>query len=236
MQKNQKNADFITKNLSLLYIEDEKFIRENAILFLEDQFKIIYEAKDGVEGFEIYNTQKPDIIITDISMPRMSGLELCEKIRTLDQKTPIIITTAHADTHYLLKAIELNLIKYLIKPIEEDQLLEAINICCEKLSLNNSNIVQLTLDFTFDTFNKTLFNKNILIKLTKSELLLLDILIKKIDHIVSYEEIEYFIWYDKVMSSDALKSVVRSVRNKIDKSIIENFSKQGYKIKIYKGD
>ena len=236
MGKKQKNVEFITKNLSLLYIEDEKFIRENAILFLEDQFKIVYEAQDGVEGLEMYNTKKPDIIITDISMPRMSGLKLCEKIRTIDQKIPIIITTAHADTEYLLKAIELNLVKYLIKPIEEDHLLEAITLCCEKLFSNNSNIVRITPRYTFDTFNKTLFHDSVLIKLTKNELLLLDILIKNQNRIVSYEEIEYFIWYDKIMSSDALKSVVRSVRNKISKSIIENFSRQGYKIKIYEGD
>ncbi len=236
MQKNQKNIEFQTKNLSLLYIEDEKFIRENAVLFLEDQFKIIYEAEDAIKGFEIYNTQKPDIIITDISMPCMSGLELCEKIRLIDQKTPIIITTAHADTHYLLKAVELNLVKYLIKPIEEDQLQEAISLCCEKLSSNNSNIVKIIGEYSFDTFNKALFNNDALIKLTKNELLLLDILIKNKHRIVSYEEIEYFIWYDKVMSSDALKSVVRSVRSKIDKSVIENFSKQGYKIKIHEVD
>ncbi len=232
MQKNKKNQP---KKLSLLYIEDEKFIRENAILFLEDQFQTIYEAKDGIEGINIYHAQKPDIIITDISMPRMDGLELCEKIRIRDQKTPIIITTAHADIEYLLKAIELNLVKYLIKPIEEDQLLEAIELCCEKLSSNNSNILKITENYTFDTFNKTLFFNQILIKLTKNELLLLDILTKNRDRIVSYEEIEYFIWYDKIMSSDALKSVVRSLRNKIDKSIIENFSKQGYKIKLHEG-
>ncbi len=231
MKKYEKN---IEKNLSLLYIEDEKFIRENAVLFLEDQFKTIYEAQDGLEGFEIYKSQKPDIIITDISMPRMDGLKLCEKIRLHDQKTPIIITTAHANREYLLKAIELNLVKYLIKPIEEDQLIEAIDICCEKLSLNNSNIIQITQHHTFDTFNKTLFFNKDLIKLTKNELLLLEILTKNQNRIVSYEEIEYFIWYDKVMSSDALKSLVRSLRNKIDKSIIENFSKQGYKIKLYK--
>jgi DNA-binding response OmpR family regulator len=221
-------------NLNLLYVEDEEFIRKNAVLFLEDEFQNIYEASNANEALKIYNEKKPDIIITDISMPKMSGLELCEEIRKKDNKTPIIITTAYSDTKYLLKAVELNLVKYLIKPIEEESLFEALQICFEKINDQNSNIINLSDKHKYDIFNHTLTHNNTIIKLTQSQTLLLELLIKHKNRVVTYQEIENHLYYDKGMSEDALKSLVRGLRSKINKELIENFSKIGYKIHIVK--
>ena len=218
--------------LTLLYVEDEAFIRENAILFLEDHFEQIYEAGDAFEAYRLYHDKKPDIIITDISMPKMSGLELCEKIRKEDSTTPIIITTAHTKTEYLLKAVELHLIKYLVKPIEEEQLLEALALCTKALTHHNSNIISLTPEHTFDTFNQTLFYHDAVIKLTLQERHFLKLLLKNPAHICSYQEIENCLFSEQGMSEDALKTLVKNIRKKTEKSLIENHSKIGYKINL----
>ncbi len=220
------------ENLSLLYVEDEDFIRENAILFLEDHFHSIYEADDAFKALEIYHDKKPDIIITDISMPKMSGLELCERIRQNDTHTPILITTAHTNTEYLLKAVELQLVKYLIKPLEEKELLDAIELCKQKLHDTQSNIIKLTEHHSFDTFNHVLFYHDSVVKLARNEQLFLRLLLKNPDHICSPLEIENYLEFDEGMSDNALRTLVKNVRKKTDKSLIENHSKIGYKIHL----
>ena len=222
----------IENKLTLLYVEDEDFIRENAVLFLEDNFQTIYEADNAFTGLELYEEKKPDIIITDISMPKMSGLQMCERIRKKDANIPIIITTAHTNTEYLLKAIELQLVKYLIKPIDEDQLLESLEHCFQKLQNGDSNIIPLVEEHTFDVFNLTLFHKKEIIKLTRQERLFFKLLLKNPEHICSYIEIENYLFDEEGMSSNALRSLVKNIRKKTDKSLIENHSKMGYKIAL----
>ncbi len=222
-------------NLSLLYVEDEHLIRQNAIEFLSDQFLEIYEAKDGKEALKTYHDKKPDIIITDIKMPKMSGLELCKEIRKSDDTTPIIITTAFTDQNYLLQAIELNLVKYLTKPIEEESLNEALEQCAKRIKNRNFSVVRLTSSHYFDAFNQSLLNEDTFVKLTSSEVAFLTLLVNQKNRIVTYKEIESYVWNDIYMSEDALKSLVKNLRKKISKESIVNHSKIGYKINLYHG-
>jgi len=219
---------------SLLYIEDESFIREMVVEYLSDYFVTIHEATNGKEALEIYTDKKPDIIITDIEMPQMNGLEFSTQIRKQDSSIPIIITTAYTNTEYLLHAIELRLIKYLIKPIEEEKLKEALAICFDQLEYKNPSLFSLTKSHQYDTLNHTLtFNKSEIISLTSSQSKFLDLLIKYKNRTVSYQELENYIWLEKGMSDSALRSLVHDLRKIIDKNIIKNVSKIGYKIQLY---
>ncbi len=218
---------------TLLFVEDEAFIRKIALSVLRPYFVEIFEANDGVEALEIYKNKRPDIIITDIEMPNMDGLTLCKNIRKEDKKTPIIITTAYTSTEYLLEAVSLQLIKYLVKPIEEEPLFEALRACYEQIETQNPSVVNINKEYKFDIFNHTLFHNNKIVPLTDSQHKLLTILIKNHGRIVSYEEIEHFVWYDKVMSSNALRSLIRDVRKLVGKETIENISKFGYRIHLY---
>ena len=217
---------------SLLYVEDDVLIRKIAVSFLEDMFSDIYEASDGIEALQRYHDKNPDIIITDIEMPKMDGLQLCQEIRKKDTKTPIIIMTAYSHTSYLLKATELNLIKYLIKPIQEKSLLDTLKICFEKIESGSPSVINLGKNYLYDTLNHVLTHDKKIIKLTSSQTKLLDILIKNKASIVSYRQLENYIWYDSAMSKDALRCLVRVVRKVTYKEIIENISKIGYKIHI----
>ncbi len=222
-------------NLSLLYVEDEPYIRQNAVEFLSDQFLEIYEASDGKEALALYHQKNPDIIITDIEMPKMNGLELCRAIRNSDNNTPIIITTAFTDQDYLLQAIELNLVKYLKKPIQEELLNEALSLCIQKLNPNDKSVERLTEAHYFDSFNQTLLHMDEFIKLTANEITFLTLLTHQKHRIVTYQEIENHIWDGAYMSEDALKGLVKNLRKKISKECIQNHSKLGYKINLYHG-
>ena len=220
----------INKNIKILYVEDDEIARENGVEYLQNFFEQIYEASDAIKALQLYEKYQPDIIITDIQMPKLNGLEFVKKIRQKDKKTQIIIITAFCDRDYLLKAIELQLVKYLVKPVKEKEFEEALFLCVNSLQEDNSNIIKLDDNSYFDTFNKNLVIKNEIIKLRTKEILFLELLIKNKNRYVSYEEIENYVWSDSVMTKDALKTLVKNLKTKIPKDLIMNLTNSGYKI------
>lgn len=222
------NNDF--SNLTLLYVEDDDIIRQNAVEYLSESFKEVFQAVDGQEALELYEALNPDIIMSDIEMPRLSGLEMAKKIRKQDKTIPIIITTAFTDTEYMLQAIELQLIKYIVKPINTKKLSHALTLLMEHLNINN--IITLDKEKYYDSLNKYFMVNSDIITLTKKELQLLDLLAKNHHRVVTYEEIETHIWYDDYMSMDALRALVRTLRKKLQGEYIENVSGFGYRLKV----
>ena len=217
-------------NLTLLYVEDDEIIRQNAVEYLNNYCKEVFQAKDGHEALGLYKAKKPDIIISDIEMPRLNGLEMAKQIRKKDKKTPIIIATAFTDKSYLLHAVELQLIKYITKPINSQKLKEALGLVLEYFHMDS--ILRISHNSCYDKLNKTLMIDKEFIKLSNKELQLLDLLAKNHHRVVNYKEIENILWYDEVMSKDALRALVRVLRIKLQGDYIENISGFGYRLKI----
>ena len=218
------------KNIKILFVEDEDNIRINAISYLKRLFDEVYEAKDAFEAFEIIESKKPHIIITDINMPKINGLEMIRKIREKNLDTNIIVLSAFTQTSYLLEAIELGLVKYLVKPIRHETIYPILSQCVKKIKNDNSNIKYFSKDCYFDMLNKILIKDNINIKLTNKESDLLTLLCENSNHFVSYDLIASIVWDDSFMSEDALRTLARKLRKKLPQNCLENFSKVGYKI------
>ena len=144
-----KDIDFKTlKSLNILYVEDVSGIREKMAMNLEDFFNKFIVASDGIDGLKKFKSNEIDILITDIKMPKMSGLELIEEIRIVSD-IPCIITTAFKEVEYLQKAIDLGVDGYISKPIKTKNILKTISkasikIIKEKLEIElleiNSNL------------------------------------------------------------------------------------------------
>ncbi|MCX6052303.1 MAG: response regulator [Campylobacterales bacterium] len=131
---NLKKLIDLSKELNILYVEDDSTIRASMTLYLLKIFSNLSVANDGVDGLQLYETQKFDIVITDLSMPRMNGLEMIVKIKELHENQAILITTAHAESEYMLKSIKLGIDGYIIKPFEYEQLNHELYKIVEKLS------------------------------------------------------------------------------------------------------
>lgn len=114
------------KNFSLLYVEDEEEVRTLFSKLIERRVGKLLTASNGQEGLEMFREHRPDLVITDILMPEMDGLTMIEAICQIDPHVPILITTAFNETGYLLKAIELGVTKYLMKPIRIAKLEQAL--------------------------------------------------------------------------------------------------------------
>ena len=159
------------KKYTILYIEDDEGVRTINSRFLNRMFNELYEAKDGEEGYELYKKYHPDIILTDIKMPKLDGISLAKKIRQKDTTTKIIISTAFSEKSYLMDAIELNLEKYIIKPLTSRNLLPALSKAVEALEKEKDFKITLGDEFYFDNNTSLFYNKGQVINLTKKELL-----------------------------------------------------------------
>lgn len=116
---------------TLLYIEDDAATREELAFFLGGLVSELFLATNGEEGYELFCSKRPDIIITDIQMPILNGIEMIQKIRQIDSETPILITSAYNETDYLLNAINIGVDRYILKPISLELLTEALKECAQ---------------------------------------------------------------------------------------------------------
>ena len=126
--------------LTALYVEDELLVSNMVLGLLQKFFKEVMFAQNGQEGLDIYSQyqDKIDIIITDINMPKMDGLQMCSKVREIDQTIPIIITTAYNDKDFLHQAIELGVSKFVTKPMDMSLLLDSIKKSVEPILLKQN--------------------------------------------------------------------------------------------------
>lgn len=161
------------QKISLLYVEDDEDIRSELTDFLEIYFRKLYVAQDGLEGLNLFKEYSPDIIISDIQMPIMDGLTMCEEIRKINQDVPILITTAFNEPSFLIRSIDLGVDKYVTKPININKLEASLLRCSEfvlqkrkidsLLSLSrqlmdqHDNLMYITGD-NFNHINKSLLN------------------------------------------------------------------------------
>lgn len=221
------------KNFTILYVEDEEMVRKSAVEYLERVAKEVLQAKDGKEAIKVWREHKPDIIITDISMPRLNGIDMASYIRAHDKDVQIIIATAHSDTEYLLKAVELQLVKYIIKPITKEKLIGALEKSMELIEDKSKFNLSLSPTAQYNAYEKLIYDNGKEIKLTKNETLFLDLLAHHHTRVVKYEEIESAIWAYDGMSQDAIRSLVRGIRKKVPENCIENVSGSGYKLHTY---
>ncbi len=135
-----KDLKNITNTLTLLYVEDENELRESVEVYLCKLFAEVTVAKDGQEGLESYKTGKFDIVISDIQMPIMDGLQMSKEIKEINPDQEIIIISAYSETSYFLESIEIGINGYIIKPINYTQMNQELYKSVKSLTQLKENI------------------------------------------------------------------------------------------------
>lgn len=217
---------------SVLYAEDDESVRKNYVLYLEKYFDKIYEASDGLEALNLYKDKKPNILLLDITMPQLNGLEVIRKIREVDQTTPIIVLSAHSHKEYLFEAIKLNLVDYLIKPINRNEFKEVIESSFDRLKNNtveHEDKVVINNKCYWDARSRILFFKDKIVDLTKNERILFELLLNKKNQIVKPVEISSYVWNTENDINDAsIRNLVKRLRKKLPVDIIDSIYGSGY--------
>jgi diguanylate cyclase (GGDEF)-like protein/PAS domain S-box-containing protein len=129
---NQNDRNYL-KSLVVLYVEDEDDVRTQMVSFLQRRVRNVYAAAHGLQGLDSFGQYDIDLVITDIRMPLMDGLAMAERIRAINPKIPIIITTAFEETRYFTRAIDLGVDKYIVKPINLDILSNTLLVVARQL-------------------------------------------------------------------------------------------------------
>ena len=224
----------------ILIVEDEPISLEMLSKTLKEDFNVL-TANNGKKGFELYKKFNPHIIISDLNMPIMNGIELIQKIRELDQNSKIIITTFKNDVQTLLQASELKLFKYLIKPIDFIALKNIIKESIEELNRFNTvalNLINISPTLIWKTSEFELFCNNQIVKLTPKEKKVLNLLLQKPNQVFTYNEIIYEVWEknNEIGDRKTLKTMITSLRKKIEDVEINNVYGYGYKIVLYQNN
>ncbi len=219
-------------DISILIAEDEDDLREYFVEYLQLFFSKVYSASNGLEALTLYLSKKPQIVIADINMPNIDGLSLIKKIRDRDEKCKIIITSAHSDQDKLLQAIELNLVRYFIKPVNSDELKSLLLEVVDDLRAKES-VLYFSEGYSFNKENSTLFVDAVEVHLKEKERQLLALFCSKVNRVLSAEDIYNHLFYNqphKEFSSNAITSLMKRLRTKIPKELIVNQYGAGYKM------
>ena len=157
----------------------------------------------------------------------MDGIELAKKVRQKEPKAQILITSAHTEVDYMLEAIELSLVRYIVKPITETKLSDALNKFL--ISKENSGVVEFSDGWFYDMDQKQIKNEDKIFDLTKKEVKFLEMLLER-DSVISYEEIEAELWEGEYMSLNALRLMMKNLRKKLPEGSLKNIQSIGYKL------
>ncbi|KHG33386.1 response regulator [Sulfurospirillum sp. MES] len=225
------NQKLILKNSSILLAEDEENLRNSFKKVLLLYVKEVFTAANGEEAFEIYQNHRPDIVITDVKMPKLNGLELIKKIRKENQETPIIVTSAYTDKDLLLESIKLSLVDYLVKPIKEKDLIALLEISADVLLQKVKTVVAIDERNAYDYQNKQLIQDAQKISLTHKEVEFLEILLQHKGNLVTRQTLEDKLYVYEEAPPSALKNLVFKLRKKIGNDVVQTVGNLGYTIK-----
>ena len=234
---NSKELLQYTNGLTLLFAEDHQELRESTAEILKNFFKTVDAVDDGDAALELYKENTYDIILTDIRMPNMDGIELTQKIYEINPLQSIIVLSAHDESKYLIPLINMGVSQFIKKPIDYQELMESLLKVSKKLldvpneTQTSSHIISLDTNHTYDRDNKLLTKGDENIYLTKYEIIFLDILTSQSGKIFSNEDIvNYYLAQEESIDAQNIRKLVSKLRKKVPADSIESVYGVGYRV------
>ncbi len=229
--------DFKTR---VLLVEDEELARKTLAFYLNTIFDEVVLASDGSVALDILedNLQKEnlfDLIITDLNMPNLNGMQMIDKILKIVPNQRFIIVSAYKNEEDLLKLINLRVSGYFVKPLNIDNMMEMLQKAKEEVLLDkqdkkeNKKLIALNNTYTFDLEENKLYKQNIIVKLSKKEFEILDILIKNLGTLIGIDRFKQEIWNNIDINDSSFRTVMKRLKDKIkDDDFIISHKGYGY--------
>lgn len=225
----------------VLLVEDEVDAREILSFYLNTIFEDVVVAVDGQEALEIFekdfnNNRYFDLVLTDIKMPRLDGMDMIEKMLDLVENQKFIIVSAYKDEEKLLKSINFRVLGYFVKPINVDNMMEILKkakaeVLKEKKEKSKEKLLNINKNYKYSLEQKLLYCDSALVKLSKKETQLLDVLLRNIGKIVTIKECKIALWNDENKSDTTFRTVMKRLKDKIVlNDFILSLKGQGYTI------
>ena len=225
----------------VLLVEDEDLARKTLSFYLNTIFDEVILAKDGAEGLiaikeNFQNNENFDLVITDLNMPNINGMQMIDEILKLLPNQRFIIVSAHKNEEDLLKLINLRVSGYFVKPLNIDNMMDMLQKAKEEVILDkqpikmkNESLIPLNNSYTFDLVNNKLYHHNLIVKLSKKESEILDVLIKNLGTLISVERFKEIVWNDININDSSFRTVMKRLKDKIkDDDFIISHKGYGY--------
>ncbi len=222
----------VFRDKTILFAEDDEAIRSKTKDSLVVLFKNVIEAVDGQDALEKYIDKKPDMVLTDIKMPNMDGLELITNIRKYDQNIPIVLFSGHGDQKYLLSAIKLQVQGYIVKPAEINEMLEVFAICAKKLITNKPLLLEFDGGVTYKSMTNQLFKDGVEFSLSAKERAVMRMLVKNYPSIVTKDELSHEVWPMESIANTTIKSTIDRLRAKIGQRHVVSATGIGWRLEL----
>ena len=218
----------LLKQTTLLLVEDNTITRESMKAFFSIYVDEIFEESNGIDALNSFRKNNQTIIITDLSMPDMNGLELTKEIRCLNNKVPLVIISAFSDESMLLEFMSLHLIQYIVKPFSIDILKNLLYKFANIIDVNELIESQLSIDSYYSFTRKCIICKKEIINLSFNESSLLELFINNKNKLLTKDEIEHHV-YDLNLAPYALPNLIFRLREKLEnKDMITTISSKGF--------
>ena len=223
------------KNSRILLVEDHKDLAETIIDFLETLGALVDYASDGLSGLHVARTERFDVILLDVNLPGMNGIELCSKLREQHgSSVPILMLTARDELNDKLEGFEAGADDYLVKPFDLPELVARAHSLIRR---NRGRVTAGKLevaDLVLDPATRTATRQGKPLTLTPAGFQILEQLMINTPNIVSREDIEVALWGDEPPASDTLRSQIYKLRQQVDKpfatALIHTSKRSGYRI------
>jgi DNA-binding response OmpR family regulator len=219
--------------MKILLVEDNKDIAEVIFEFFELQHHELDYAMNGFQGYELGRSGHYDVIILDIMLPGISGLEVCQKLRREGVDTPILMLTARDTNQDILNGFEEGADDYLVKPFDLNILSARVKALYRRRTGRSTKEIRFG-DLVLDTSTYSLNRNECRFELNQTLFTLIKLLMLRAPAMVTRQEIEYELWGDEPPDSDSLRSHIYQLRNKIDKPFkhhyIKTIPKMGYQL------
>ncbi|MBN2869996.1 MAG: response regulator [Campylobacterales bacterium] len=213
---------------SVLIVEDDPESNDNLRSLLSQTFENVISVYDGAEGLKAYRLYRPDIVITDIEMPGMNGLDLVRAIRKVDPNCFVGILTSYSNQHYLMQAVSLKLDTYILKPLTSAKLDALVNDIRRFRQQFIHHRLPIHQDAYYDSKAKIVVDGGRRIFLTHSEITLLELFLYYRGEALLYDTIEYALYGTGERSRNAMKILISNLRKKIPALSIRSIPKIGY--------
>lgn len=224
----------VLQEITVLYVESNPDIRKSTEHIIRENEMRVLSTDTSLNAYDIFRTNKVDIIVIDCKSPHGNGLDFVRHLRQQKLFIPVILTTIETDEKLLFEAINLDVSRCIMKPYSKDDLIEALKIAAKKvLNFHPLSSNDLHDGFTYDPINKSITSpEGEIVQLSKKEYLIIELLLHNRGKIIPYSLIEALVWEDKPMSMDALRTLVGGIRKKTYPAIISNHNGTGYKINL----
>lgn len=216
--------------MHILLVEDDLLLAEGVTRALRDKDYVVNHVERGQHALDTINTEPPDIVILDLGLPDMDGIEVLRKLRQKNAELPVLLLTARVSMEDKVQGLDTGADDYLAKPFDMPELLARLRVMERRLSPGNSSLINVG-PISFDSLNYRVTLEGKPLELSRREYMLLKILIENAGRLMTKSRLESGLYsWDEEVGSNVLEVHIHNLRKKLGPDLIKTVRGVGYRL------